>query len=79
MGPGVDLSIRELAEAVAKATGFKGKIFWDTSKPDGTPKKQLDVSRLAELGWRAKISFADGLESTVSLFRNQLQHNLVRL
>ena len=64
MGTGIDLSIRELAEAVATATGYGGRIEWDTSKPDGTPKKQLDVSRLARLGglrgspwrkaWRAR-------------------------
>jgi len=79
VGTGVDLSIRELAEAVAAATGFKGEIVWDTSKPDGTPKKQLDVSRLAALGWRARIPLAEGLRSTVALFRQQLQDNLVRL
>jgi len=79
VGTGVDLTIRELAEAVAAATGFKGEIVWDTSKPDGTPKKQLDVSRLAALGWRARIPLAEGLRSTVALFRQQLQDNLVRL
>jgi len=68
VGTGVDLSIRELAEAVAAATGYQGQILWDTSKPDGTPKKQLDVSRLAALGWRAKICLADGLASTVADF-----------
>ena len=79
VGTGVDLSIRELAEAVAAATGFKGGIVWDTSKPDGTPKKQLDVSRLASLGWRARIPLDEGLRSTLALFRQQLQDNLVRL
>ena len=79
VGTGVDLSIRELAEAVAEATGFQGEIVWDTSKPDGTPKKQLDVSRLAALGWRARIPLAEGLRSTVVLFRQQLQDNVVRL
>jgi len=49
----VDLTICQLAEAVAAATGFRGEIHWDASKPDGTPKKQLDVSKLAALGWRA--------------------------
>lgn len=68
VGTGVDLSIRELAEAVAAATGFKGQIDWDTSKPDGTPKKQLDVSRLAALGWRARIPLSEGLASTVADF-----------
>ena len=79
VGTGVDLSIRELAESVAAATGFDGNIAWDTSKPDGTPKKQLDVSRLAELGWRARIPLAVGLNSTVEAFREQLSENLVRL
>ena len=68
VGTGVDLTIRELAEAVAAATSYKGEISWDTSKPDGTPKKQLDVSRLAELGWRARIPLAEGLTSTVEEF-----------
>ena len=66
VGTGVYLTIRELAEAVAVATGFEGEIHWDVSKPDGTPKKQLDVSRLAELGWRARIPLAEGLRSTVA-------------
>jgi GDP-L-fucose synthase len=79
VGTGVDLTIRQLAEAVAEATGFQGEIRWDASKPDGTPKKQLDVSRLAALGWRARIPLAEGLRSTVALFREQLQQQLVRL
>ena len=79
VGTGVDLSIRELAEAVARATGFEGQLLWDSSKPDGTPKKQLDVSRLAAMGWQAKISLDKGLTSTVSLFREQLQKSQVRL
>jgi GDP-L-fucose synthase len=61
VGTGVVLTIRELAEAVAAATGYKGEIRWYTSKPDGTSKKKLDVSRLAALGWRARISLAAGL------------------
>ena len=71
VGTGVDLTIRELAEAVAAATGYRGQILWDTSKPDGTPKKQLDVSRLAALGWKARIQLADGLASTVAEFAAQ--------
>ena len=66
---GKDLSIRELAEEVAAATGFQGAIEWDSNQPDGTPKKQLDVSRLAALGWRARIPLAEGLTRTVVLFR----------
>jgi len=79
VGTGVDLSIGELATAVAEATGFRGEIVWDTSQPDGTPKKQLDVSRLSALGWRARIPLATGLKNTVALFRQQLQQELVRL
>jgi GDP-L-fucose synthase len=71
VGTGIDLTIRELAEAVAAATGFQGEIHWDTSKPDGTPKKQLDVSRLAALGWRARIPLAEGLASTVAAFARE--------
>ena len=71
VGTGLDLSIRELAEQVAAATGFAGTIRWDASKPDGTPKKQLDVSRLADLGWRARIPLAEGLASTVADFAAQ--------
>jgi len=69
VGTGFDLTIRELAEAVASATGFTGTIKWDTNKPDGTPKKQLDVSAFSKLGWKAKTSLADGLASTVALFQ----------
>ena len=79
VGTGVDLTIRELAEAVAMATGFNGQILWDATKPDGTPKKQLDVSRLAALGWRVGIPLGEGLRDTVDLFRQQLQADLVRL
>lgn len=79
VGTGVDLSIRELAEAVAAATGFRGRIAWDTTKPDGTPKKQLDVCRLAALCWRARIILAEGLVSIVAEFRVQLARQLVRL
>jgi GDP-L-fucose synthase len=79
VGTGIDLSIRELAEGVAAATGFAGRIHWDPTKPDGTPKKQLDVSRLAALGWCARIPLAEGLASTVADFREQLSLQLVRL
>lgn len=61
VGTGVDCTIRELAETIAGVVGFKGKITFDTSKPDGTPRKLLDVTRLRQLGWQASISLEDGL------------------
>ena len=79
VGTGVDLTIRELAEAVAKVIDYKGEIYWDITKPDGTPKKQLDVSRLAALGWRAQIQLKEGLANTVARFREDLSNQLVRL
>ena len=79
VGTGRDISILELAEAVAEATGYRGRLEWDSSKPDGTPKKQLDVSRLAALGWRARVPMAEGLRRTVASFRQQLEAGLVRL
>lgn len=79
VGTGVDSSIRDLAKMVADATSFKGRIVWDSSKPDGTPKKQLDVSRMTRLGWSAHIPLKDGLLSTVAIFRKNLKSKLVRL
>jgi len=79
VGTGVDLTISALAEAVAQATDFQGEILWSISKPDGTPKKQPDVSRLAALDWCALIPLAQGLASTVAEFREQLRAELVRL
>jgi GDP-L-fucose synthase len=68
VGTGTDVTIRELTETVAKATGFGGRITWDPSKPDGSPRKLLDVSRLASLGWTAKIKLVDGIASTYQTF-----------
>ena len=64
VGWGEDLPIKELAEAVADVVGFEGMIEWDTSKPDGMPRKLLDTSRINDLGWRPQISLRDGLAST---------------
>ena len=73
VGTGTDLSIYELAYQVANAVGYEGSIFWDTNKPDGTPKKQLDVSRLAAMGWRAKICLREGLKNTVRDFEQSIE------
>ncbi|WP_216901292.1 GDP-L-fucose synthase [Synechococcus sp. CCY 9618] len=66
VGTGTDVSIQELATMVADAVGYRGRIGWDSTKPDGTPRKLLDVSRLAALGWRATIPLQDGLRRTVA-------------
>ena len=68
VGTGLDCTIRELAETVARVTGFEGELVWDTGKPDGTPRKLLDVSRLSSLGWEASISLEEGLRDTYRWF-----------
>jgi GDP-L-fucose synthase len=61
IGTGVDVTIKELAEMVRDTVGFEGEIVWDSTKPDGTPRKLMDVSKLHNLGWHHKIELADGL------------------
>jgi len=78
VGTGTDVSIRELTELVAKATGFKGKISWDTTMPDGTPRKLLDVSSLSTLGWKARISLEEGLASTYQSFLSEQKSGTLR-
>ena len=68
VGTGIDHSVAEIADLVAEAVGYRGAITWDSSKPDGTPRKLLDVSRLADLGWKATIPFTGGLASTYAWF-----------
>jgi GDP-L-fucose synthase len=68
VGTGVDVTIREVATRVAECVGYRGRIVWDISKPDGTPQKLLDVSELASLGWKARISLEEGLKRTVTEF-----------
>ncbi|MFC3208591.1 GDP-L-fucose synthase [Aquamicrobium soli] len=68
VGTGTDCTIRELAETLARVTGFKGSLRFDAGKPDGTPRKLLDVSRLEALGWRASIPLEAGLRSTYAWF-----------
>ncbi len=69
VGVGRDLTIRELAEMMARVTGFKGRLSFDPSQPDGTPRKLLDVSRLTALGWQAKVPLEGGLRHTYQWFR----------
>ncbi|GAA4175000.1 hypothetical protein GCM10022287_19720 [Gryllotalpicola koreensis] len=76
VGTGTDVTIREIAETIAKVVGFEGETEWDTSKPDGTPQKLLDVSKLAAAGWTARIGLEDGIRSTVDWYR--AQHGALR-
>ena len=69
IGSGKDITIKELAEKIAQKTGFKGQIIWDTSKPNGMPRKLLDSSRLNGMGWKPEISFDDGLDQTIQYFK----------
>jgi GDP-L-fucose synthase len=71
VGTGEDLTIRELAEMIGRLAGYRGKLLFDLSKPDGTPRKLLDVSKINDLGWKARIPFEDGLEKTLQWYRRQ--------
>ena len=68
VGTGTDVTIKELTELVAETVGFTGKITWDAAKPDGTPRKLMDVSRLGALGWKARIALRAGIEKTYASF-----------
>ena len=68
VGTGEDCTIKELVETVAKVVGYQGKIIFDSSKPDGAPRKLLDVSRLKKLGWQYNIKLEQGLSSTYQWF-----------
>ncbi len=72
VGTGEDISIRDLAVLVAEVVGFEGRIEWDSSKPDGTPRKLLDVARLRGLGWAPEISLRGGISTTYSWFKESL-------
>ncbi len=75
IGTGSDITVAELANAVAAVTGYAGRIDWDSTKPDGTMRKVMDVTRLTALGWRASIPLAEGLRSAYRWF---LEHGTVR-
>jgi GDP-L-fucose synthase len=68
IGAGKDTTIKELAEIMKAVVGFEGRLEFDTSKPDGTPRKLLDVSKLARMGWRAKILLREGIAATYRWF-----------
>jgi GDP-L-fucose synthase len=69
VGSGEDVSIKELAETIASVTGYKGEIVWDTTKPNGTPKRPLDYSKISSLGWKPKYKLKEGLEKSYEWFK----------
>jgi GDP-L-fucose synthase len=75
VGTGQDVTIKELAETISDVVGYQGEIVWDSSMPDGTPRKLMDVSRLRALGWEAKTSLREGLETTYRWFVQQEDKN----
>ena len=79
VGSGEEVTIRELAEAVKAATGSTAKIEWDSSKPDGTPRKLCDTKLIRSLGWTPKISLSEGLRMTVASYRSELREGRIRL
>jgi GDP-L-fucose synthase len=78
VGFGTDVTIRELVELVAVVVGYQGRIVWDESKPDGTPRKLLDTSLINSLGWRPRIALKEGLERTYQAFLEELRTNRLR-
>ncbi|MEW6664786.1 MAG: GDP-L-fucose synthase [Thermodesulfobacteriota bacterium] len=73
IGVGKDISVRELAELIAEVVGYRGRISFDPSKPDGTPRKLLDVGRLEALGWKSRISLREGIRGTYEWYRKRLE------
>ena len=71
VGTGEDVTIKEAAEMVAKTVGYEGDIVWDHTKPDGTPRKVLDVSRIQATGWKSEVSLEEGLKRTVEWYKNE--------
>jgi GDP-L-fucose synthase len=68
VGSGTDVTIKQLAETIQKVTGHQGEIIWDASKPDGTPRKLMDVSKMKQVGWSSTTALQDGIEQTYTWF-----------
>ena len=73
VGTGKELTIKSLAEMVVKTVGFEGEVCWDSTKPNGTPRKLIDVSKLHSLGWQHKMEIEDGVERLYEWYRNSLK------
>lgn len=74
VGTGEDLTIKELAETIQKITGHQGEIIWDSSKPDGTPRKLMDISKMHELGWKHKVNLEEGIRLTYDWFVENVEN-----
>ena len=74
VGSGIDITIKDLAETVQNIVGHKGKIEWDLNKPDGTPKKLLDVSKMNKLGWRYSTDLVEGITKTYEWFLKNIEN-----
>jgi len=72
VGTGLDIKIKDLAKKIANNFNYRGEIIWDNKKPDGTPKKQLDISKISELGWKPKISLNEGIKKTIESFKQEI-------
>ena len=79
IGTGRDIKIKDLALLIAKKIGFDGRIIWDKSKPDGTPRKLLDITRISKLGWEPTISLEKGLEDTIKSYISEKESNKLRI
>ena len=72
VGTGKDISIFDLAIKISKLSEYQGEIIWDKSKPNGTPKKQLDIKRISKLGWKPKINLDEGIKETIKLYTKSM-------
>ena len=78
VGTGIDISIKELAKLISKIFEYEGSIIWDHKKPDGTPRKLLDISKIRSIGWEAKINLKEGLKKEIDLFKENYQEGKLR-
>ena len=79
VGSGNEISIKRLAEMIAKESGFPGQIDWDLSKPDGTPRKLLDIGKIRSIGWEPSITIKEGIKRTISTYKKELSEKTLRI